>query len=168
DADTGRPRKFAYPPNLLVVDGAGPQATAAADVLGELGITDVAVVGLAKRLEEVWLPGEPYPVILARTSESLYLLQRIRDEAHRFAIRYHRDKRAKRVRASELDTVPGLGQARKATLIKHFGSVKRLKQARVEDIAAVKGFGPRTAEVVYATLHPASDKPASDNEHERG
>ncbi|MFF5988679.1 excinuclease ABC subunit UvrC [Prauserella flavalba] len=152
DPETGRPRKFAYPPNLLVVDGAGPQATAAADVLAELGITDVAVVGLAKRLEEVWLPADPDPVILPRTSDALYLLQRVRDEAHRFAIRYHREKRSKRVQASALDGVPGLGQARKAALIKHFGSVKRLRQASVDDIAGVPGFGRRTAEVVHAAL----------------
>ncbi|MGW7535765.1 excinuclease ABC subunit UvrC [Amycolatopsis sp. NPDC054798] len=152
DPETGRPRKFAYPPNLLVVDGAGPQATAAADVLAELGITDIAVVGLAKRLEEVWLPGEPDPMILPRTSDALYLLQRLRDEAHRFAIRYHREKRAKRMQASELDSVPGLGQARRTALIKHFGSVKKLKQARVEEIEAVPGFGRRTAEAVVAAL----------------
>jgi len=152
DPDTGRPRKFAYPPNLLVVDGAGPQATAAADVLAELGITDIAVVGLAKRLEEVWLPGDPDPVILPRTSEALYLLQRVRDEAHRFAITYHRAKRAKRVQTSALDGVPGLGQARRAALIKHFGSVKRLKEAGVDEIAAVPGFGKRTAEAVVAAL----------------
>ncbi|MGW4489310.1 excinuclease ABC subunit UvrC [Amycolatopsis sp. NPDC004368] len=152
DPDTGRPRKFAYPPNLLVVDGAGPQATAAADVLAELGITDIAVVGLAKRLEEVWLPADPDPVILPRTSEALYLLQRLRDEAHRFAIRYHREKRSKRLSASELDSVPGLGQARRTALIKHFGSVKKLKQARVEEIEAVPGFGRRTAEAVVAAL----------------
>ncbi|WP_409181802.1 excinuclease ABC subunit UvrC [Amycolatopsis sp. VS8301801F10] len=152
DPETGRPRKFAYPPNLLVVDGAGPQATAAADVLAELGITDIAVVGLAKRLEEVWLPGEPDPMILPRTSDALYLLQRLRDEAHRFAIRYHREKRAKRMQTSELDSVPGLGQARRTALIKHFGSVKKLKQARVEEIEAVPGFGRRTAEAVVAAL----------------
>ncbi|WP_084469865.1 excinuclease ABC subunit UvrC [Amycolatopsis benzoatilytica] len=152
DPETGRPRKFAYPPNLLVVDGAGPQATAAADVLAELGITDIAVVGLAKRLEEVWLPGDPEPAILPRTSDALYLLQRLRDEAHRFAIRYHREKRAKRMQASELDSVPGLGQARRTALIKHFGSVKKLKQARVEEIEAVPGFGRRTAEAVAAAL----------------
>ncbi|EFL06604.1 excinuclease ABC, C subunit [Streptomyces sp. AA4] len=152
DPETGRPRKFAYPPNLLVVDGAGPQATAAADVLAELGITDIAVVGLAKRLEEVWLPGEPDPMILPRTSDALFLLQRLRDEAHRFAIRYHREKRAKRMQASELDSVPGLGQARRTALIKHFGSVKKLKQARVEEIEAVPGFGRRTAEAVVAAL----------------
>jgi excinuclease ABC subunit C len=152
DPETGRPRKFAYPPNLLVVDGAGPQATAAAEVLSELGITDIAVVGLAKRLEEVWLPADPDPVILPRTSDALYLLQRLRDEAHRFAIRYHREKRGKRMQASELDSVPGLGQARRTALIKHFGSVKKLKQARVEEIEAVPGFGRRTAEAVVAAL----------------
>ncbi|MDQ0380801.1 excinuclease ABC subunit UvrC [Amycolatopsis thermophila] len=152
DPETGRPRKFAYPPNLLVVDGAGPQATAAADVLAEMGITDIAVVGLAKRLEEVWLPGDPDPVILPRTSEALYLLQRVRDEAHRFAIAYHRAKRAKRVQVSALDGVPGLGQARRAALIKHFGSVKRLKEAGVDEIAEVPGVGKRTAEAIFAAL----------------
>ncbi|WP_236791235.1 excinuclease ABC subunit UvrC [Amycolatopsis sp. GM8] len=152
DPETGRPRKFAYPPNLLVVDGAGPQATAAADVLADLGITDIAVIGLAKRLEEVWLPADPDPVILPRTSESLYLLQRVRDEAHRFAIRYHREKRSKRVQVSALDGVPGLGQTRRAALIKHFGSVKKLREARVEDIAQVPGVGRRTAEAVVAAL----------------
>ncbi|GHF28140.1 UvrABC system protein C [Amycolatopsis deserti] len=152
DPETGRPRKFAYPPNLLVVDGAGPQATAAADVLAEMGITDIAVVGLAKRLEEVWLPGDPDPVILPRTSEALYLLQRVRDEAHRFAIAYHRQKRAKRVQVSALDGVPGLGQARRAALIKHFGSVKRLKEAGVDEIAEVPGVGKRTAEAIFAAL----------------
>ncbi|NKQ53718.1 excinuclease ABC subunit UvrC [Amycolatopsis sp. K13G38] len=153
DPETGRPRRFAYPPNLLVVDGAGPQATAAADVLAELGITDVAVVGLAKRLEEVWLPADPDPVILPRTSEALYLLQRVRDEAHRFAIRYHREKRSKRIQVSALDGVPGLGQSRRAALIKHFGSVKKLKQAGVEEIAQVPGVGKRTAEAVHAALN---------------
>jgi excinuclease ABC subunit C len=152
DPETGKPRKFAYPPNLLVVDGAGPQATAAADVLAELGITDVAVVGLAKRLEEVWLPADPDPVILPRTSDALYLLQRVRDEAHRFAIRYHRQKRSQRMQTSVLDSVPGLGKARKAALIKHFGSVNKLKQAGVDEIAAVPGFGRRTAEKVHAAL----------------
>ncbi|HVW42977.1 MAG TPA: excinuclease ABC subunit UvrC [Amycolatopsis sp.] len=156
DPETGRPRKFAYPPNLLVVDGAGPQATAAADVLGDLGITDVAVVGLAKRLEEVWLPADPDPVILPRTSEALYLLQRVRDEAHRFAIRYHREKRSRRIQVSALDGVPGLGQSRRAALIKHFGSVKKLKQAGVEEIAQVPGVGKRTAEAVHAALNTST------------
>jgi excinuclease ABC subunit C len=152
DPETGKPRKFAYPPNLLVVDGAGPQATAAADVLAELGITDVAVVGLAKRLEEVWLPADPDPVILPRTSDALYLLQRVRDEAHRFAIRFHREKRSKRLQVSALDGVPGLGQARRTALIKHFGSVKKLKQASMDEISAVPGVGRRTAEAVRTAL----------------
>ncbi|SFQ50754.1 excinuclease ABC subunit C [Amycolatopsis arida] len=152
DPATGRPRKFAYPPNLLVVDGAGPQATAAADVLAELGVTDVAVVGLAKRLEEVWLPADPDPVILPRTSDALYLLQRVRDEAHRFAVRYHREKRSKRLQVSALDGVPGLGQSRRTALIKHFGSVRKLRQASVDEISAVPGVGRRTAEAVYTAL----------------
>ena len=156
DPDTGKPRKFAYPPNLLVVDGAGPQAAAASDVLAELGITDVAVVGLAKRLEEVWVPGEPDPVILPRTSDGLYLLQRVRDEAHRFAIAYHRQKRSKRMTTSELDEVPGLGETRKAALLKHFGSVRKLRQATVDEISDVPGVGRRTAEAVVATLASAT------------
>jgi excinuclease ABC subunit C len=165
DPETGRPRKFSYPPNLLVVDGAGPQATAASDVLAELGITDVAVVGLAKRLEEVWLPADPDPVILPRTSDALYLLQRVRDEAHRFAIRYHREKRGKRMQASALDGVPGLGQTRRTALIKHFGSVKKLKLASVEEISVVPGVGRHTAEAVYAAL---AGQPSSTGEGESG
>ncbi|MEN3302201.1 excinuclease ABC subunit UvrC [Pseudonocardia sp.] len=153
DPTTGRPRRFAYPPNLLVVDGGQPQVEAAADVLAELGITDVAVCGLAKRLEEVWLPADPDPVILSRTSEGLYLLQRIRDEAHRFAITYHRQRRSKGMVSSQLDAVPGLGPARRRALLKHFGSVKKIKAAEVGDIAALPGFGTRTAEAVVAALH---------------
>ncbi|WP_082860281.1 excinuclease ABC subunit UvrC [Alloactinosynnema sp. L-07] len=153
DPDTGKPRRFAYPPNLLVVDGAGPQANAAADVLADLGVTDVAVIGLAKRLEEVWLPAEPEPAILPRTSEALYLLQRVRDEAHRFAVAYHRQKRAKRMTMSELDDVPGLGQTRRAVLIKHFGSVKRLRAASVEEISEAPGIGRATAQAVHNALN---------------
>jgi excinuclease ABC subunit C len=153
DPETGRPRKFAYPPNLLVVDGGQPQVEAAADVLAELGVTDVAVCGLAKRLEEVWLPAEPDPVILSRTSEGLYLLQRVRDEAHRFAITYHRQRRSQSMVASELDAVPGLGPARRAALLKHFGSLRKIKAAGVDEIAALPGFGPRTAAAVLAALN---------------
>ncbi|MEU4443081.1 excinuclease ABC subunit UvrC [Actinosynnema sp. NPDC050801] len=165
DPETGKPRKFAYAPNLLVVDGGAPQAQVASDVLAELGITDVAVVGLAKRLEEVWVPGEPDPVILPRTSEALYLLQRVRDEAHRFAIAYHRQKRSKRMTTSALDEVPGLGQTRKAALLRHFGSLKKLREASVEEISGVPGVGRRTAEAVHASLSTAgtggpSAKPA--------
>ncbi|NUT48971.1 MAG: excinuclease ABC subunit UvrC [Saccharothrix sp.] len=155
DPETGKPRKFAYAPNLLVVDGGAAQAQAASDVLAELGITDVAVVGLAKRLEEVWVPGEPDPVILPRTSEALYLLQRVRDEAHRFAIAYHRQKRSKRMTTSALDEVPGLGQTRKAALLKHFGSLKKLREASIEEISGVPGVGRRTAEAVHASLSAA-------------
>ena len=153
DPDTGRARKFAYPPNLLMVDGGAPQVEAAMDVLAELGITDVAVCGLAKRLEEVWLPAEPEPVILPRTSEALYLLQRVRDEAHRFAITYHRQKRSVRMTTSALDDVPGLGPSRRRALLKHFGSVRKLRQADAREIAAVPGMGPRTAAAVLAALN---------------
>ncbi len=152
DPKTGRPRKFAYPPNLYLVDGGAPQVAAASDVLAELGINDVAVAGIAKRLEEVWLPGEPDPVILGRTSEAMYLVQRVRDEAHRFAITFHRQKRSKRMTTSALDGVPGLGQARKTALLKHFGSLKRLRSATVEQISEVPGVGRRTAEAVHAVL----------------
>ncbi|MFI5717060.1 excinuclease ABC subunit UvrC [Nocardia sp. NPDC051750] len=153
DPRTGRPRKFAYPPNLYVVDGGAPQVAAAAEVLDELGITDVAVVGLAKRLEEVWVPGEPDPVVLPRTSEALYLLQRVRDEAHRFAITFHRSKRSRRMTASALDSVRGLGAARRTALVTHFGSVARLKEATVDQIIEVPGIGRATAEAVLAALH---------------
>ncbi|NGP05170.1 excinuclease ABC subunit UvrC [Rhodococcus sp. 14C212] len=152
DPATGRPRRFAYPPNLYVVDGGAPQVAAAAEVLDELGITDVAVIGLAKRLEEVWVPGEEDPVILPRTSESLYLLQRVRDEAHRFAITYHRSKRSRRMTASALDGVRGLGQARRNALVAHFGSVARLREATVEEITAVPGIGVATARAVLDAL----------------
>jgi excinuclease ABC subunit C len=146
-------RKFAYPPNLVVVDGARGQAEAAFGALQELGIDDVAVCGLAKRLEEVWLPGEEYPVILSRTSEGLYLLQRVRDEAHRFAITYHRAKRGKAATVSVLDGIAGLGPARRAALLKKFGSVKALSAATAEEIATVQGIGPRLAETIAGALH---------------
>jgi excinuclease ABC subunit C len=147
-------RKFAYPPNLVVIDGGQPQVAAAARALDELGIDDVSVCGLAKRLEEVWLPGEDSPVIMPRTSEGLYLLQRVRDEAHRFAITYHRKKRSAALTTSELDAVPGLGPARKATLLRHFGSVRRIAGASVDEIAGLPGIGPRIAETIAAALHP--------------
>jgi excinuclease ABC subunit C len=159
DPETGRPRKFAYPPNLLVVDGGAPQVAAAAAALAGLGIEDVALCGLAKRLEEVWLPGEDQPVILARTSEALYLLQRVRDEAHRFAITYHRQRRSRAMTTSALDGVPGLGETRKKALLTRFGSLKRLRAASVEDIMAVPGVGRRTAEAVAAALHREDAQP---------
>jgi excinuclease ABC subunit C len=151
------PRKFAYPPNLVVVDGGAPQVAAAAAALADLGIDDVSVCGLAKRLEEVWLPGQEYPVIMSRTSEGLYLLQRVRDEAHRFAITYHRAKRGKAATTSALDSVPGLGPARRAALLKAFGSVKAVSAATPDEIAAaVPGIGPKLAETVVAALHRTS------------
>jgi excinuclease ABC subunit C len=162
-AEEGRPRRFAYPPNLLVVDGGAPQVAAAARSLDELGIVDVAVCGLAKRMEEVWLPGENDPVILPRTSEALYLLQRVRDEAHRFAITYHRQKRSTSMLVSLLDDVPGLGETRRKVLMKEFGSLKRLRAATVEELMAVPGIGRRTAEAVLtAVAEPGETRPADD------
>ncbi|MEN3538998.1 excinuclease ABC subunit UvrC [Microbispora sp. ZYX-F-249] len=160
DPETGRPRKFAYPPNLVVVDGGPAQAAAAQRALDELGIDDVAVCGLAKRLEEVWLPGDDQPVILPRSSEGLYLLQRVRDEAHRFAITYHRTKRSKSLKESALDQVPGLGPARRQALLRHFGSVKRLREASAEEIREVPGIGRATAEAIVAALRGESPSPA--------
>ncbi len=160
DPSTGRPRKFAYPPNLLVVDGGAPQVAAAQVVFDELGIDDVALVGLAKRLEEVWLPGEQYPTILPRASEGLYLLQRVRDEAHRFAITFHREKRSKAMTTSVLDGIAGLGETRRKALLAQFGSVKRLRAATVDDLVAVPGVGRRTAEAIVTALGAAVASPA--------
>ncbi|MGC9381790.1 excinuclease ABC subunit UvrC [Streptomyces sp. MH13] len=154
--DEGRPKRFAYPPQLVVVDGGQPQVAAAQRALDELGIDDIAVCGLAKRLEEVWLPGEDDPVVLPRTSEGLYLLQRVRDEAHRFAITYQRAKRAKRFRSGPLDEVPGLGETRKQALIKHFGSVRKLRSATIDQICEVPGIGRKTAETVAVALARAT------------
>ena len=148
DPDTGRPRKFAYAPGLVVVDGGPPQVAAAQRALDELGIDDIPVCGLAKRLEEVWLPEQEDPVILPRSSEGLYLLQRVRDEAHRFAITHHRNRRSKTMVESLLDDVPGLGEVRRKTLLKHFGSLKKLRAATVADLAQVPGIGDRTATAI--------------------
>ncbi|WP_249411286.1 excinuclease ABC subunit UvrC [Nocardioides faecalis] len=164
DPDTGRPRKFAYAPGLVVVDGGPPQVAAAQRALDELGIDDIPVCGLAKRLEEVWLPGQEDPVILPRTSEGLYLLQRVRDEAHRFAIAHHRNRRSKSMVESVLDGVPGLGEVRRKTLLRHFGSLRKLRAASVEEIAAAPGIGPRTAEAIKQALageDAAHAKPSS-------
>ncbi|WP_045875388.1 excinuclease ABC subunit UvrC [Pseudofrankia sp. DC12] len=168
----GRPRRFAYPPNLVVVDGGPPQVAAAARALSDLGIDPgpggVALCGLAKRLEEVWLPDDPDPVILPRTSEALYLLQRVRDEAHRFAITFHRQKRSASMMSSLLDGVPGLGETRRKALLKTFGSVAKLRAASAQEIATVPGIGPRTAEVIVAALAtsgpgtPGAPAPAVD------
>ncbi len=161
DPETGRPKKFAYVPGLVVVDGGPPQVAAAQRALDGLGIDDVPVCGLAKRLEEVWLPGQDDPVIMPRTSEGLYLLQRIRDEAHRFAITHHRSRRSKSMVESRLDGVPGLGEVRRKTLLRQFGSLKRLRAATVEEIASVPGIGPRTAEAIAAAIAERKDGPST-------
>jgi len=161
-AGTDKPRRFAYPPNLYVVDGGAPQVNAAQRVLDDLGVSDVAVIGLAKRLEEVWVPAQPDPVILPRNTEGLYLLQRVRDEAHRFAISYHRSKRSKRMTESALDSVRGLGETRRKALVTHFGSVARIQQASVAEITAVPGIGAATAAAVLAALGPDVDRAGSD------
>lgn len=159
DPTTGSPRKFAYAPHLIVVDGGAPQVHAAQQVLEEFGLEDeIALCGLAKRLEELWLPDEEWPVILPRTSEGLYLLQRLRDEAHRFAITFHRSKRSKAMVESVLDGVSGLGETRRKALVSHFGSVRSLRKATVDDIVEVPGFGPKLAGEVVAAL--SQDKPA--------
>ena len=143
---------FRYPPNLVVVDGGLPQVNAAQAALSGVGAADVTVVGLAKRLEEVWVPGEPYPVVLPRTSEGLYLLQRVRDEAHRFANTFHRQRRSRSMTASELDGIPGLGKARQQALLARFGSVKALRRASAEQLQEVPGIGPAVAAAVVQRL----------------
>ena len=152
-----RPARFAYRPNLVVVDGGLPQVNATARALEDVGVVDVAVVGLAKRLEEVWVPGEEFPVVLPRTSEGLYLLQRLRDEAHRFAITFHRQRRSKAMTTSRLDGIPGLGEKRRKALLRTFGSVKRIGAASVDELAAVPGIGPALAAVVAAELGSTAD-----------
>ena len=145
DAHAQEPTKFAYPPNLVLVDGGPPQVAAAQAALSDLGVVDVHVAGIAKRLEELWLPDDDFPVILPRNSQALFLVQRIRDEAHRFAITFHRSKRGKAMVASTLDAVPGLGPAKREALIKHFGSLKKLKAASADELTQVQGVGPSLA-----------------------
>jgi excinuclease ABC subunit C len=152
DPDTGRTRSFAYTPGLVVVDGGPPQVAAAQRALDELGIDDVPVCGLAKRLEEIWLPGREDPVIMPRTSEALFLLQRVRDEAHRFAITHHRGRRSKSMVESLLDDVPGLGEVRRKALLRRFGSLRKLRAAGVDEIAEVPGIGPSTAARIVEAL----------------
>ena len=161
DPETGRAKRFSYAPGLVVVDGGLPQVGAARAVLDELGI-DTPIVGLAKRLEEIWVPGDEFPVILPRTSPALYLLQHLRDESHRFAITHHRAKRSAGMTRSVLDDVPGLGPARQAALLKAFGSVKRIRAASVEQISEVKGIGPALAATIHERLGGA--KPAKPEE----
>jgi len=148
----GEKPKFAYPPQLVIVDGGRGQVNAAARAFAELGVTDIALVGLAKRLEEIWFPDQSYPVILPRHSEALYLVQRIRDEAHRFAITFHRSKRSRLMLESLLDEIPHLGEVRRQALLDHFGSVAALKKATNDEIAAVPGIGPKSAESIVSAI----------------
>ena len=163
DLETGRPRKFAYAPGLVVVDGGHPQVNAARLAMDEAGVADIPVIGLAKRLEEVVVDNSPDPVIMPRASEGLYLLQRVRDEAHRFAITYHRQRRSRSMVDSLLDAVPGLGPSRRKALLARFGSLKRLRAATAADIAQVPGIGQRTAEAIVAAVSQTvgSDQPAT-------
>ena len=150
--ENGRIKRFAYRPQLLVVDGGRPQVDAAARALADVGFDDIPVVGLAKRLEEVWLVDDDYPVILPRTSEALYLLQRVRDEAHRFAITFHRERRSKSMTTSALDGIAGLGPAKQKALLAHFGSLKRIRAADADALCEVKGIGPTLAETIVRSL----------------
>jgi excinuclease ABC subunit C len=151
--------KFAYPPQLIVVDGGAPQVAAAQRALDELGVTDVALCGLAKRLEEVWMPGDKDPLILPRTSEAMYLLQRIRDEAHRFAITFHRSRRSKVMLESLLDEIPQLGESRRNALLTRFGSVSAMRKASREELAATPGIGTTIAGIIFEHLQSLSHQP---------
>jgi excinuclease ABC subunit C len=160
--EVGEQRKrFAYRPNLLIVDGGQPQVAAARRALDDAGVTDIALCGIAKRLEEIWLPDDDFPVILPRNSDALFLIQRIRDEAHRFAITHQRQRR-KRDISTQLAEIPGLGPSRVAVLLKHFGSVKRLKDAELADISAIRGIGPTLAAAVVERLRGAEDVTVDD------
>ena len=166
DPGTGRPRRFSYAPGLVVVDGGLPQVNAARAALDELGV-DVPLIGLAKRLEEVWVPGEEFPVVLARTSPALYLLQYLRDESHRFAITHHRKRRSAGMTRSVLDDVPGLGPARQAALLKEFGSVKRIRAASADEISSVRGIGPALAATILEHLTPDRAPAERTGRHDR-
>jgi len=163
-------RRFAYPPSLILVDGGAPQVAAAQRAFDDLGVTDIALAGIAKRLEEIWLPGDEYPVILPRTSEALFLVQRLRDEAHRFAITYHRSKRGRAMQSSALDGIPGLGPARRRALLDRFVTVSAIREAGEEELQEVDGVGPALAAQIMVALRSeqatdtdaATDSPQGD------
>ena len=161
-AQGGSRPKFAYPPQLVVVDGGKPQVNAAAKALRELGITDIALCGLAKRLEEIWLPNNSEPIIFPRHSEALYLLQKVRDEAHRFAINFHRSKRSKVMLESLLDQISGLGEVRRKSLLTHFGSVTALKSATLSELSAVPGIGEKMAKTIIDQIKNQSEQVSVD------
>ncbi len=162
DAETGRPKRFSYKPDLLVVDGGLPQVGAAKGALEEMGVS-VPVVGLAKRLEELWIPGQSIPVILPRSSPSLYMLQHLRDESHRFAIKKHRAKRGKAQTRSALDAIPGLGATRQTDLLKVFGSVKKIREATIEELQVVPGIGEKMAEIIHDKLNFPKETTGNQN-----
>jgi len=159
DAETGAAKRFSYRPSLIVIDGGLPQVNAIQAVFEQMEVTGISLIGLAKRLEEVWRPAAKNPVVLPRASEGLFLLQRLRDEAHRFAITFHRQRRGKAMVQSILDEVPGLGDSRQAALYKAYPSLKKLRQASVDDLAAVPGVGPKTAQAIVAVLGNLSSRP---------
>ena len=154
NGESVKARKFAYPPNLVVIDGGKGQLNRAVETMGELGVHGVKVVSLAKRMEEVFVPGRAEPIVIPRGAEALYLLQQIRDEAHRFALAYHRLKRGKRMTRSALDGIPGLGEARRRQLLKYFGSVKQVRQASLEELYQVPSLPKKVAEAVHEALAP--------------
>jgi excinuclease ABC subunit C len=153
--DDRRGRKFAYPPNLIVVDGGRPQLGAAMEALEATGQGSLPAIGLAKRMEEVYIPGQPEPIVIPRGSEALYLLQRVRDEAHRFAITYHRNLRGNAMTRSVLDGIPGIGETRRKQLIRHFGSARKIREASMDDLKQAPGLGDALAETVWRHLHGA-------------
>jgi excinuclease ABC subunit C len=167
EPDEPTSRKFAYPPNLVVIDGGKGQLNRAVDVMGDIGVGDVAVVALAKRMEEVFTPGRSDPIVIPRGSESLYLLQHIRNEAHRFAVTYHRKRRGKRMTQSALDNIAGLGEVRRKKLLRHFGSVKRIREASLDDLLEVRGIPKGVAEAVYEALHRGSPATAPSGDERR-
>jgi excinuclease ABC subunit C len=153
DEAPSRGRRFAYPPNLLLVDGGKGQLGVAVRVLEDLGLEDISVASLAKKFEGVYVPGDPEPIRIPRYSEALYLLQQVRDEAHRFAITYHRQLRAKKMTKSVLDDVPGLGPTRRSRLLKEFGSVKRLRELTEDEVVAITWLPDPVARALHAQLH---------------
>jgi excinuclease ABC subunit C len=154
--DGRRPGRFSYPPNLVVIDGGKGQLGRAVEIMADLGVNGVATIALAKRMEEVFLPDRPEPIQIPRTSEALYLLQQIRDEAHRFALTYHRLRRGRRMTESALDGIPGLGQARRKKLLREFGSLKRIREAPLADLENAPGIPKPVAHAVYEALHAES------------
>ena len=157
-------KRFAYPPNLVLIDGGKGQLGVAVRVLEELGLEDISVASLAKRFEEVYVPGQSDPVRIPRDSEALYLLQQVRDEAHRFAITYHRQLRDKKMTKSVLDDVPGLGPTRKARLLKEYGSVKRLRALTEDDLVAIPWLPEKVARALYAQLHGGAARATRDDD----